>query len=107
MIRCEDEMRVGLGEVGVCASAYSTVLIGLGQLRLGLGSGRDLWEICQVTFMHAQKKNQVTSFGCQQRDNIYICIFNSFSYIYMNLKSLVLQYKNILVLNKKAIKLLE
>ena len=23
MIRCEDEMRVGLGEIGVCASAYS------------------------------------------------------------------------------------
>ena len=57
------------------------------RLRLGLGSGRGLWEICQVTFTHAQKKNQVTSFGWQRRDNIYICIFNSFSYIYMNLKS--------------------
>ena len=31
------------------------MLIGFGRLRLGLGSGRGLWEICQVTFMHKKK----------------------------------------------------
>ena len=49
--------------------------------RLSLSSGHGLWGICHVTFMHAQKKNQVTSFGWQQCDNIYICIFNSFIWI--------------------------
>ena len=41
-------------------------------------------------FYARTKKNQVTSSGWQRHDNIYICIFNSFSYIYMNLKNLLL-----------------
>ena len=76
------------------------MLIGLGWLRLGLG----LWEICQVTFTH-KKKNQVTSLN----DNdvvifiyAYLTHFHTFIWI-LKASFLVLQYKSILVLNKKLI----
>ena len=49
---------------------------------------RPVWNL-SGDFHACTKKNQVTSFGWQRHDNIYICIFNSFSYIYMNLKSLL------------------
>ena len=62
--------------------------------RLGPAQARPRLRPCPVGNLsgdfHARtKKNQVTSFGWQRCDNIYICIFNSFSYIYMNLKSLL------------------
>ena len=38
------------------------MLIGLGWLRLRLGSGHGLWEICQVTFTYQKKKKSSHQF---------------------------------------------